>query len=432
MEVLMRHITEAPKPPSTFLEGFDANLEAIILKSLEKEPARRYPDVRALRAALRELVDDDWASTSGQMRRVVIRTMPTAADFAKNTQDALSLIVTADERSKGIALQALGEALRTAVCEANVRLARELLTWLDDRQADPGLRNEERDQLECAILVVRDPAAVAAFVEQLLTGKLAKPDEAAPILVIAGSVAARALLEARRAQPPSLELRARFVSYLRATGAGALPVILGGLEPLTGLASRSEEVLADDLLRAAPDVRSDIGGELTVRFVRPERPALAVAALDATVRFWGPRAQALLLGVLDSTVDAVRIAAVEALRRLQLDDFTIDRLGRILLGQSPASVELRVAAASALAFAPVESHPRVVGFIEERLLRQTQGLVGSLFNKAFGPKEDPRVLVALARSLAALDPDGAKLVCEKLVGSRPELRGELESLLSRR
>jgi hypothetical protein len=154
-------------------------------------------------------------------------------------------------------------------------------------------------------------------------------------------------------------------------------------------------------------------------------------ALEATVAFWGPRAHALILGVLDSTIDPVRIAAVEALQRLRtLDDWGIERLGRILLDNSSASLELRTAAAAALALAPVESRSRVVAFIQERLL-PTQGLVNSLM-KAFGPREHAHVVIALARSLATLDPAGAKPVLDRLIAARPELRSEIEMVLAAR
>jgi serine/threonine-protein kinase len=434
MEVLMMHVMERPKPPSKLVPDIDRELEALILKALEKEPAKRHPNVRVLRTQLRELVDEDWSQASGQFRRVSIKNIPVATDFATDTADALAtLSTTSDGKTRALALQSLGEALRSAVNNGNVRLARDLLAWLDQRFADPGLRNEEREELDRAIRVLRDPAPARAFAGQLLSGKIERPDEAYPILAVAGPVAARSLLEARRAQPPSLETRARFVAFMRATGPGALPVILGGLEPLVALSSRSDEALADDLLRAAPDVRSDLGGELAVRFVRPDKPTLAVIALKATVAFWGPRAHALLLGVLDSTIDPVRIAAVEALQRLRtIDDWAIERLGRILLMNSPASPELRVAAAATLALAPFESRTRVIAFIHERLLPTAQGLVGSLINKAFGPKEDARVVVALARSLVALDPGGAKHVLDRLVASRPELRADIDAVIAGR
>ncbi|CAN5790291.1 hypothetical protein BH11MYX4_BH11MYX4_70170 [soil metagenome] len=423
MEVLMMHVTERPRPPSQVREGFDPALERVILKALEKDPGRRHPNVRSLRADLRALTDDDSSSGSGQYRRASLNATPLATDFATSTADALAKVTTSEGSSRNVAIQALGEALRVAVADGNVKLARSLLGWLEERFADPGLRLDEREALDRAIRALRDPASARAFAGQLLSGKLERPEEAFPILAVAGPVAGRSLLEARRVQPPSLELRGRFVAYMRATGAASLPVLLGGLEPLVTLRTRADEALADDLLRSIPDVRSDLGGELTVRFVRADKPALAVVALDATVRLWGPRAHALILGVLDSTIDPIRLAAVEGLQRLRtLDDWAIERLGRILLGPVPASLELRVAAAATLALAPFESRARVVAFLTERLVPPAQGLVGALINKAFGPREDARVVVALARSLHALEPAGAKHVFFQLGAAREGAR----------
>ncbi len=434
MEVLMMHVMERPKLPSKLVPEIDRDFERVILKALEKEPGRRHLNVRELRADLRALVDDDWSSGSGQFRRASIRmAMPVSTDFVSNTADALATLTTLDEKSRGQAIQALGEALRTAISTGNVRLARDLFGWLQQRMNDPGLRVDEREELDRALRVLRDPAPARSFAGQLLSGKVERPEDVFPILAVAGPVAARSLLEARRAQPPSLETRARFVQFVRATGPGALPVILGGLEPLVALTTRADEALADDLLRAAPDVRSDVGGELAVRFVRADKPALAVVALKAVVGFWGPRAHALILGVLDSTIDPVRIAAVEALQRLRtLDDWAIERLGRILLGHSPASLELRVAAAGVLALAPFESRTRVVAFLHERLLPANPGLVGSLMKALGGQREDSRVVVALARSLATLDPSGARMVLDRVTAARPDLRAEIEGVLAGR
>jgi len=433
LEILMLHVTERPPRPSSLAEEIDDELERIILKALEKDPAKRYPDVRALRADLRQLVDDDGSAGSGQFRRVSIaRQLPVAKDFVTNTADALAAVATADDKTRGPALQALADGLRTALLAGNIRLARDLVAWLQERGADPGLRVEEREQIERALRVLRDPAPVRALAGHLLGGKVERGDDTSAMLAIAGPVAARSLLEARRAQPPTLDTRARFVAFMRATGPAALPVILGGLEPLMALASRMDEALADDLLRACPDVRSDVAGELSVRFVRADKPALSVVALRATVGFWGARAHALLLGVLDSTIDPVRLAAVELLQKTRtVDDWAIERLGRILVGPHPASPELRAAAAAALAFAPAASRGRVVAFLQDRLLPNRQGLVSSI-RKAFGPREDPHVVVALARALVTLDPAGARHVIERVIADRPELRTELEAALAAR
>ena len=52
--VLMKHVTETPRPPSTVVTGLDLDpdLERLVLKMLAKNPAHRFRDVRALGAAL--------------------------------------------------------------------------------------------------------------------------------------------------------------------------------------------------------------------------------------------------------------------------------------------------------------------------------------------------------------------------------------------
>jgi len=46
------HVTEAPRAPSALRPEIPTELEAAILRALEKDPAKRFPDAQALRAAL--------------------------------------------------------------------------------------------------------------------------------------------------------------------------------------------------------------------------------------------------------------------------------------------------------------------------------------------------------------------------------------------
>lgn len=58
LDVAMRHMTEPPHPPRELRPEINPRLEAVILKSLAKEAADRYPDGRALADALDDALRD--------------------------------------------------------------------------------------------------------------------------------------------------------------------------------------------------------------------------------------------------------------------------------------------------------------------------------------------------------------------------------------
>jgi len=54
LSVVLKHLSDAPEPPSSRQLGVDAGLEAICLKALQKFPAHRFQSAREMRQALRE------------------------------------------------------------------------------------------------------------------------------------------------------------------------------------------------------------------------------------------------------------------------------------------------------------------------------------------------------------------------------------------
>ena len=55
--IMMKHRSEAPRPPTLLEPNISAALELVVLKCLEKSPERRYQSARELRVELRKMPD---------------------------------------------------------------------------------------------------------------------------------------------------------------------------------------------------------------------------------------------------------------------------------------------------------------------------------------------------------------------------------------
>jgi serine/threonine protein kinase len=432
MQVLMMHLNDAPTPPSRVRPEVSKNLERVILKALAKDPDKRQDNARVLRSELRSLVDEDSAfGSSASFRKISMSNVIVGTEFIERPADALAKLGAIDDaKLRYLGIDTLGQAIRSALAAAKIAVVKDLVGWLQTRAADPSVSDDEREHLERALRVLRDPQATATLASALLEGTIARVEDASPLLVAGGPVAARALIEARKGHAATLETRARFVSALRAIGPGTTPAIIDALEPLVNLVTRNDEAFAEDLLRSMPESMPEAAGDVTVKLARLDKPSVGALAVAVTANAWGRRAVPLLLGVLDSPVDVMRIAALESLKRIApLEDPALERLARMLQGQVPAGDELKAAAARAFAAAAPFCHARAVAFLQSRL-QPPQGLLGSV-RQAFGKGESADVVLALCRALIALDSVGARPVLERYAASHAELRGEIEKLLPR-
>ena len=55
--LVLKHVTEEPKPPRALKASVDPELEAVCLTAMKKRPDDRYPNARAMRTALRAALD---------------------------------------------------------------------------------------------------------------------------------------------------------------------------------------------------------------------------------------------------------------------------------------------------------------------------------------------------------------------------------------
>ena len=62
--VVLKHITDEPKPPSQVVQGIDPRLETIALRALKKFREERHASAREMRAELRAVIESPGATTS--------------------------------------------------------------------------------------------------------------------------------------------------------------------------------------------------------------------------------------------------------------------------------------------------------------------------------------------------------------------------------
>ncbi len=408
MVVLRMQAEQAPPRMGELVPDVSPALETLVAMCLEKDPGRRFADARAVRMALRA-VSPTPGPISVQMRAVL---------------SGRSGVTTGPHAPASPELVAYGDALEAAAMAGDVAAAATALEAIDTRTADPMTRAHEREHLERARLRLREPVVTTVLASCALD--VTRPLEPiVPLLVAAGTVVASEIVERRRVSSAGLELRARVVSALRAMGRAALPAITAALEPLQGLAARSDEALVEDLLEAITDVRSEPAGDVVSRFVRVDKPRVGARAIRALAALWGPRAHPLLLGGLDAEPTMLKVAALRALAALELlDAWTVERTIRLVTSSS--TEEVRVEAARALAFAPAD-HAKVATDLLHQRLSAACGIVSSFLS--FGPREPAELLVAMAKSLLALDPARARPALEKLASSRSDVRGPIVALL---
>ena len=82
-EILIKQLEEPPKPPSQLSKGLDPLLEEVILRAIQKDPAKRPQSARELRVELKELIDPgDHGAADDDDERSIVENVPVLDDPA--------------------------------------------------------------------------------------------------------------------------------------------------------------------------------------------------------------------------------------------------------------------------------------------------------------------------------------------------------------
>ena len=219
----------------------------------------------------------------------------------------------------------------------------------------------------------------------------------------------------------SYEARERFVAMLCDIGAVALPTIKAGLERLEPkLGVPGALTMAEDLLRAVPEVPDEELAHVIVRYVKSNVNSLALVATQALPKAWGVRARPLLLQQIHHKNEDVAIEAIKRLRKYGgVDVELLEQLRPIITGSAGSRPNVRHAAVEACEDATADA------------MQRTRTLLVQAMDTLNGTTPDVEDMVVLVSNVIVAvegDPTAIALRCRQ---STPHLRARLEAVLKR-
>jgi hypothetical protein len=343
---------------------------------------------------------------------------PEASDTARNVAAFVKRLVDATDAGKFAALLVgIEPKIRALFDEGHIGPAWRLCSALDMIAREGTARAEHA---HAALAVFSDRDILVKLAEKSLDFMEDKEGTAKKLIVRAGNRGAHALYSARL-KHSVFEARERFVGMLLQIGFACMPTIKAGLERLEPkLGVPGALGMAEDLLRAVPEVADDEVAHIVARYVKSNVNSLALLGTQALPRVAGHRARPLLLAQVHHKNNDVAIAAIRKLRAYGgIDLLVLEQLRPILLGAPGARQPVRIEAAEALESSTPDALPEARALLFEAL-EVTQGVTSDV--------ED--MIVMLANTIVSIGGD-VTLVASRWRQSHTTLRTRLEAVLRR-
>jgi serine/threonine-protein kinase len=323
----------------------------------------------------------------------------------------------------GALVAPLGEKIRALLQQGHASAAWRLCSTLEmiaaERSRGGGPSRAEHARTLLAIFSDRE--LLGPLAERALDGLRDKDGSATKLLVRAGNVGAHALYSARvKERHARFEVRERFINALREIGAGAVPTIRDALERLESrLGVPGAVAIAEDLLKAVPEVEDEALSAILVRYARTPLKVLALTATNVLPRVRGERARPVLIALIQHPEDAVSRAALKNLCKVGgVDEPLVAMLAPIALGTTPVRAPVRLAVIEALAVATLDARPSAAAILEQAF----EAMLGST-------PDAEELVVTMAKALIAVG-GNRKLVEQRWSAASGQLRTRLEAALS--
>jgi hypothetical protein len=330
------------------------------------------------------------------------------------------LAATPDPAKFGALLAPVGPQIRTLLEQGHLDAAWRLRSTLDLVAADPPGPLSRAEHAKKALEAFDDPQVLAPLADRALDGLEDRERHASKLILRAGRRGAHALYQARL-KHGVFEARERFVALMGQMGTEGTIVIKNALELLaTRLAVSGAAAVAEDLLKALPDMHDDTVSPLVAGFARSEHPQLALAATNAIPRACPGNTRGLLRAQLHHKEPDVVIASLKLLRAAgAVDTQVLEDLRPVIVGTMSARPSVRLAATEALC----DVTPEARGAAHTLLAQALAATTGST------PDVEDMV-VMISHTLITIGGDGS-LVAERWKKSQAWLRTRLEALLRR-
>ena len=210
---------------------------------------------------------------------------------------------------------------------------------------------------------------------------------------------------------------------------------MGLVERITGTPFGDEDAsLAEDVLRALPEIDDERVGGLVSRLLRHRAPTVRRAAATALAGPWGPLARVSLLSALDDPDEAVRVVALSGIRKVTpIDLEVVRRVEKFLSVPGTAGDNVCAVAASLLGDAVADAREEAVTALLHAIEPRSRSVVARLTGGPPAGFESPFVVETLARSLLTIGGDRGRDAVQKRANRSPDpLKSKLNALLANR